>query len=389
MRKQLLILFIVLNTIPVLAQEEESKTTFKFGGYIKADFLNTWYTNGDIGERSPLRDFHLPSQIPVGPTDENFDLDYHVKETRFNFDVKTKLLGKEIHGFIELDFLLSGSGDEKVSNSFNPRLRHAYLEWDRLLIGQTWSTFMIVVVPDEIDFSGAMDGLVFNRQPQIRYKAGTWWFSLENPETTITTYQGSAPMVTESEVLPDIVVRKNFGGDWGNWAIAGIGRTLHKRDSIKSSAFAFGVTTGGKIKVGERDDFRIMATYGYGLGRYLSAGFLPGAVRDLDGSLVPISTVNGYVAFNHFWASKLSSSFSVAAYQALHDEMLVSQDINNSSYSLSGNLKYDPVKQLRFGVEYMYGARALLGGTDGAFHRVQFAAKYTFGYHNAVADEKR
>ena len=98
-------------------------------------------------------------------------------------------------------------------NSFNPRLRHAYLEWDRLLIGQTWSTFMVVVVPDEIDFSGALDGLVFIRQPQIRYKAGSWWFALENPETTITSYQGSAPEVTDSEILPDIIIRKNFSGD--------------------------------------------------------------------------------------------------------------------------------------------------------------------------------
>lgn len=391
MKKLLLLILISTSFIPrSFSQDEGNKnTTFKIGGYIKADFLNTWYTNGDIGERSPLRDFHLPSQIPVGPADQNFDLDYHVKESRFNFDVRTTLLGKEIHGFIELDFLLSGSGDEKVSNSFNPRLRHAYLEWDRLLVGQTWSTFMVVVVPDEIDFSGALDGLVFIRQPQIRYKAGSWWFALENPETTITNYQGSAPEVTDSEILPDMIVRKNFGGDWGSWSVAGVGRTLHKRDSAKYSTFGFGITTGGKLKVGKTDDIRIIATYGNGLGRYLAAGFLPGAAREMDGSLNPISTLNGYVAYNHFWVSKLSSSFSVATYQAFHDEAIVSQEINNSSYSVSGNLKYDPVPQLRFGVEYMYGHRELLGGINGAFHRIQFAAKYTFGYHNAVADEKR
>jgi len=50
--------------------------------------------------------------------------------------------------------------------------------------------------------------------------------------------------------------------------------------------------------------------------------------------------------------------------------------------------KWDPVPKLRLGAEYMYGYRELLGGTNGAFHRIQFAAKYTFGYHNSVADEK-
>lgn len=112
-------------------------------------------------------------------------------------------------------------------------------------------------------------------------------------------------------------------------------------------------------------------------------------MEQVDRALKPIGTLNGYVAYNHFWVSKLSSSFSVASYQAFHDEAIVSQEINNSSYSLSGNLKYDPVPQLRFGVEYMYGFRELLGGTNGAFHRIQFAAKYTFGYHNEMADEKR
>jgi hypothetical protein len=389
MKKKVLNMGLLFLSIVVSAQEETAKTTFKFGGYIKADFLNTWYQNGDVGETSPLRDFHLPSQIPVGAIDLHFDLDYHVKESRFNFDVKTQILGKDIHGFIEMDFLMSKAGDEKVSNSFNPRLRHAYFEWDRMLVGQTWSTFMVVVVPDEIDFAGAMDGLVFIRQPQVRYRAGNWWFAIENPETTITEYAGSATMVTDSEILPDVIARRNFGGKWGTWSVAAMARTLHKRDSVKNSAFGFGITTGGKILVGQRDDLRIMATYGQGLGRYISAGFVSGALRNEDLSLHPTNTLNGYVAFNHFWLEKVSSSFSVAAFHAFHDEAIAGSGINQSSYSVSGNLKWDPVPKLRLGAEYMYGYRALLGRTNGAFHRIQFAFKYTFGYHNSVADEKK
>ena len=393
MRKHLLLFLLLLLCIKsTFAQQDPDKTTtFKFGGYIKADFLNTWYQNGDVGASSPLRDFHLPSQIPVGDPIQNFDLDYHVKESRFNFDVKTQLLGKEIHGFIELDFLLSGGGDEKVSNSFNPRIRHAYFEWDRILIGQTWSTFMVVVVPDEIDFAGAMDGLVFVRQPQVRCKVGNWWFSVENPETTFTPHQSAGVSITESEVLPDMVVRKNFQGDWGNWSIAGIYRTLHKRDSVKTSATGFGITTGGKIQVGKKDDdVRIMVTYGQGLGRYLSGNFVSSSVLDEGNKLNPITTFNGYVAYNHFWVEhKWSSSFSAASFNSFHNEELVEPSINKSSYSLSGNIKWDIVPALRLGLEYMYGHRELQNGVDGAFHRLQFAAKYTFGYHNEIADEKR
>lgn len=368
----------------------EATTTFRFGGYVKADFINTWYQNGDVGAESPLRDFHLPGQIPVGDPNRNFDLDYHVKESRFNFDIATSILGQNIHGFVELDFLLSKAGDEKVSNSFNPRLRHFYVEWNRLLIGQTWSTFMVVVVPDEIDFAGALEGLVFVRQPQIRYKAGNWWFSLENPETTVTPFQTGQVSVTDSEVLPDIIARRNFSGTWGNWSIAGIIRNHHQRDSLNHSAFAFGLTTGGKLIVGKKgDDIRIMATYGQGLGRYLAAGFIAGSAVEEQGDLNPIGSLNGYIAYNHFWVErKVSSSFSISAFQAFHPAQLVGPDANNIAYSLSGNLKYDPVPVLRLGLEYMYAFRELKDGTNGSFHRIQFAVKYQFGYTNAAALEK-
>jgi hypothetical protein len=389
MKRVVIFLGLLLPLIPTEAQDEGTETTFNFGGYIKADFINSWYQNGDVGETSPLRDFHLPGQIPVGEIDRNFDLDYHVKESRFNFDVKTQIAGREIHGFIEMDFLMSKSGDEKISNSFNPRLRHAYVEWDRFLVGQTWSTFMIVVIPDEIDFAGVLDGLVFIRQPQLRYKAGNWWFAVENPETTITEFQESAALVTDSEILPDIVARRNFSGDWGTWSVAAIARTLHKRDSLTNSSPGFGITTGGKILTGKRDDFRILATYGHGLGRYLASGFISGAVRNEDMTLNPIRTLSGYVAFNHFWAEKLSSSFSVAAFHAFQDELIAGPEINQSSFSASGNLKWDPVPKLRLGVEYKYGYRGLLGGTQGVFHRIQVGIKYVFGYHNSMADEKR
>jgi hypothetical protein len=248
---------------------------------------------------------------------------------------------------------------------------------------------MIVVIPDEIDLAGVLDGLVFIRQPQLRYKAGNWWFAVENPETTITEYQGSEALVTDSEILPDMVARRNFSGDWGTWSVAVIARTLFKRDSLRNSNIGYGITTGGKIFAGERDDFRILATYGQGLGRYLASGFISGAVRNEDMTLNPTSTLSGYVAFNHFWAEKLSSSFSVAAFYAFQDEVIAGPEINQSSLSASANLKWDPVPKLRLGVEYKYGYRGLLGGTQGVLHRIQVGIKYVFGYHNSVADEKR
>jgi hypothetical protein len=385
--------FLLLSETMAYAQSFIDSTTFQFGGYIKADFISTWYQNGDVSSDSPLRDFHFPGQIPVGPSDQNYNLDFHVKESRFNFDVSTQIKGQNIHGFLEMDFLLSSQGNEKVSNSFAPRLRHFYFEWKRMLIGQTWSTFMIVVIPDDLDFAGALDGIVFIRQPQIRYKAGNWWFSVENPETTVVLYQESQILVTEKEVFPDLVARRNFSGDWGNWAVAGIFRVLSGKDSFDAVTRepGFGLTTGGKILIGNRgDDIRLQATYGQGLGRYLAAGFISAGVTDTNIDINSIETFSGFVALNHFWIEKkLSSSFNVAALKASNDINLVGPGVNKITYSVSGNLKYTPVKQLMLGAEFMSGYRELEDGTNGRFNRFQFSAKYSFGYTDIVLNEKK
>ncbi len=126
------------------------------------------------------------------------------------------------------------------------------------------------------------------------------------------------------------------------------------------------------------------------MGRYLSANFIAGAVEEQNKDLNPIPSFNGYIAYNHFWKpEKLSSSFSISAFQAFNDSDITPLEVNKTAYSISGNLKYDPVPVLRLGVEFMYGYRELENGVSGSFNRIQVAAKYTFGYHNAVADEKR
>lgn len=374
---------------------DEPTTTFKFGGYVKADFLNSWYNNGDVGDTSPLKDIHFPAQIPVGDSDQNFNLDYHVKESRFNFDVKTKLLGEEIHGFVEVDFLLSAQGNERVSNSFAPRMRHFYFEWGNLLIGQTWSTFMIVVVPDDLDFAGAAEGLVFNRQPQIRYTLKNWQFAIENPETTLMDFQDPDVVETEKEIFPDVIVRRNFKLKRGFIGASFLNRVLSGKtdegDEVKKQ-YAFGLSAGGKILVGDRgSDIRFMATYGTGLGRYTALGFTAGGVLNENQDINGIGSLNGYLAYNHYWKpEKWSSSFNISAYQAFNDEDLVSEEANDKAYSVSANLKFTPAKVLMFGVEFMHGYRALVNNDiDGSFQRIQFSAKYVFGYHNEVANEKR
>lgn len=384
-----MLFFNILISPFLIAQEaEEDKfTTFKLGGYVKADYLVTRFYNGEVNEGSLIHDFHVPSQIPVGPTDIHTYGDFHVKESRFNVDISSNKFGKPVRAFFEMDFLLSAQGNVKVSNSYAPRMRHFYFEWNSILVGQTWSNFMIVMVPEELDFIGASEGVVFVRQPLVRFSKGNWAFSLENPETTVKHAESPGISISNEFTLPDLTARRNFKGNWGSWSIAAIGRHIcstGKNHPNSTNRLGYGLTTGGKINVGSKgDDLRIVATYGSGLGRYVGLG-LSACSSIGEGEVNNIETINGYLAYNHYWTSTLCSSASVSYFQANNDPTLTGLDANKTAYSGSINLKYKPSKDLMFGVELSHGYREIENGDDGSFDRIQFSAKHLFGYQNKL-----
>ena len=194
-----------------------------------------------------MRNFVVPSLIPIGDENQFNTTDFHVKESRFNFGVTSLIQNERVHGFLELDFLLSAQGNERVSNSFSPRIRHFYFEWRGWLIGQSWTTFMIVNLPDDLDFVGAFEGLAFNRQPQIRYSRGDWMFALENPQSTFISYGKNNIQISEQDFTPDLVIRRNFNKEKSNWSIATIFRGLNATNDqgLLKQEFAYGINIGG------------------------------------------------------------------------------------------------------------------------------------------------
>ena len=86
------------------------------------------------------------------------------------------------------------------------RLRHAFLQTNRFVVGQTWSTFSDrAAEPIGIDFEG-LNAISQFRQPLIRWTPGgtgsryQWALALENPAPDLTGAQG----VT---FTPDFVAR--------------------------------------------------------------------------------------------------------------------------------------------------------------------------------------
>jgi hypothetical protein len=365
------------------AEEAKAKKhTFKVGGYIKADAIYSDYSGGPVAGSSPGRDFYIPGTVPVGSEGESY-LDFTAKESRINFKTTHNLdSGSQITTFIEMDFLLSGQGNERVSNSYAPRLRHAFFTYNNWLFGQTWMTFFNVgALPENLDFVGPAESTIFGRQAMVRYTMGPFQFAAENPETTITPYGGGPRIVADDGQIPDLVARYNYSGDWGSFTAAAIARELRFEDQaagIDSNDTGYGVSLSGKFKVGERDDFRWMASMGSGLGRYIGLNTANGAVLDAQGNLHAIDSAGIFGSYRHFWNEQWRSNLTLGYLKVDNDVALTGEGVTKEASSLHVNIIYSPVPKMDFGVEYIYADREIESGVDGDLSRFQFSAKYAY-----------
>ena len=166
-------------------------------------------------------------------------------------------------------------------------------------------------------------------------------------------------------------------------SLAAMYRQLSYSDTVTgddNTTGGYGVSFGGKIKIGSRDDLRFMLTRGSGLGRYVGLNFVNDAVLDANNELEAIDTTNGYVAYLHHWSDRLRSSMHVSAFEADNDATLTGDAVNKSASSVAVNLMYSPDPNLTYGIELMHASRELEDGTDGSFNRIQFSAKYNFSF---------
>ena len=359
------------------------KTTVAYAGYVKLDTLVQRTSGGQLPDNSIGRDFLIPALIPVGGIASGYDTDYSARQTRFILKTATDVgAAHTLNSHIELDFNVTDGGDERTTNSYVPRLRQAFITYDNWLFGQAWSTFQnIAALPDSLDFIGVTPGTVFDRQPMIRYTNGGLQLAVEQPETVVTAHNGS--MVTPGDdQIPDIVGRYNWNGDWGSFTAAGIVRQLHVSTDdlmgVDDSAWGYGLSLSGKLKVGEKDDLRFMATAGDGLGRYIGLNIVNDAAIKLDGTLDPIFTWSGFAAYRHLWSDRVRSNLGGSYFKADNPVRLTTNQVTDESWNAFVNLIWTPVGPLNVGLELMYAQRTLEDGRSGNLQRVQVSTQYNF-----------
>jgi len=351
-------------------------TVVEIGGYIKTDFIY------DFDEA--LGDAFNVDGISITAADDNARFRAHARQSRLFFKTTTQTNSGPLKTHLEFDFFGSG-GNEVFSNSYGPRLRHAYGTWNGWTVGQTWSNFMpIESYPTTVDFNGPA-GIPFVRQAQIRYTfpvSGnvTISASLENSEFSGRDAAGTISESTTSGIragidqAPDFTLAATWKGEKALVKLAGV---LRKFDSPTSNdtATGWGVNLSGNASLWEGGTLYGSLTYGDGIGRYLINGFAQDAFVDAAGNLQTIEAIGATFGVSQAFSPKLTGALTLGYYE-VNDTFAPTDTDNVSTAHLS--LFYKPTERMTVGAELIYGRREIVNGSSDDASRLQTSVQFSF-----------
>ncbi|SMO73287.1 DcaP family trimeric outer membrane transporter [Solitalea koreensis] len=394
MKKHLLLLVFLINTISSFAQDDSSKVKFEIYGFAMTDM------GYDFKQINPnyfdvLRVTRLPSyKDQFAPDGKVF---FSVRQTRFGVRGSTSTPVGELK--TQFEFNMFGAGVDEGQTTL--RLRHAYGELGRWLVGQTNSPFVdIDVYPNIVEFWGPT-GMVIFRNIQLRFAplqgANEVFIALERPGASgdqgIYEDRIELDSIRSHLTLPDFSAHYKRTGNWGHVQLAGMLRSIKWKDihttggyDNSGSVVGWGVNFSTVLNLGINDLFRGSFAYGEGVENYMNdapvdVGVIsnPGnTTKPFDGEALPVTGIVAF--FEHKWNDKFSTSIG---YSSTHIENSVggSPDAyKNGQYAIA-NVVSTPFKNMLVAAELQWGKRENFSdGFSSEDVKLQFSFKYNFSH---------
>ena len=359
------------------------ESSFSIGGRVKLDVLGNSASVGGIGGRNRSDVGFVPYDIPLDDTGEDNQLSANARDSRIWINASTPTQTSELGAFLEFDFgSFDNSGTERISNSHNPRVRHAYATYQNFTVGQTTTTFDNAAAFPELNDSGGPVGVLTLRQPLIRYSWENnrfrWSVAAEQPESTVTAANGER-LVFDDDRMPDLVARVDYASADSELTLAMLFRNIRADDIIQDSTYGAGLSVAGRRYLHGADNLRFAFAWGKGIGRYVSYNAFDDAVISFDQELEAIPVRSAFVAYQHWWSKRWRSNLAVGHARADLDRRNYTTGLLDERFwSAHLNLLWSPIPSATFGVEWLYGRRELLNDVSASLNRVQFSSLYKF-----------
>ena len=384
-----------------------TNSAIKIGGRIKVDgSYSGGQKSGNAGDSMFVR------TLPLKGADQKAGKSGHFNGTlqgsRIHLSTITRTAKGDVKGYIETDFGGTPNGPSytsatgSTSTQYGVRLRHAYVTWEELLVGQTTTNFY-----DADSFHTFLDNLNVITAPRI---AQVRWsqklvdglslhVSAEKPNTDY--YDRSAALLDNANAgkspLPDFTARLRYEGKMGFVSLRGIVRSLQVQTgagdtyasntatniipNFSSRQTGWGLGLSGQLNTAKKSNIFGMINVGDGLGQIVDDATGQAAYLQLTGStdstamkarfpnrFATTTVVNTVLGYEHWWTEKLRTTI-MGTYTKIKNPsfapiLTTSTQLNSTVKRAVANVIYSPVKNIDVGLEVYYGIRKTISGVD-------------------------
>jgi hypothetical protein len=347
-----------------------TESAFKLGGQARMVAVHTLSALG-------TDDRFVSSSIPVDVprAGEEARTVYSPTASRLNIEMRMPSERGPMRLFIESDF--AGAGRTM-------RLRHAFLQTNHFVVGQTWSTFSDPEAdPIGIDFEG-LNAISLFRQPLFRWTPSRstsryqWAVAVENPAPDLTGAQGV-------NLTPDFVGRLR----WEPSRTRGlIGHPAHVQASVlvrqlRGEASGQSASTGGVggnlsgvlVPRWDGDDrIKFAVNGGTGIGRYIadlsSLGGQDAAYDPVQASLHALPVSSGYVGYEHAWSRVFTTAVTYGVVNVSNVDIQPDDALHRTKRG-SVNFMWNPIPQADIVLEFLAGTRTNRNGAHASSSQIQ------------------
>jgi hypothetical protein len=279
---------------------------------------------------------------------------------------------------------------------------NGFAQIGKWIVGQTPSTFMDTeVFPVTLDYWGPSSRIFFLNL-QLRYTPvynakERFAIALERPGATAdgTDYSNSVDIshVKPRLPLPNLATHYRHNWKWGYTQIAALVKYLQWKDvsdtsvyKLSGSDIGWGLTISTVIKASRRLKFKLQGEYGEGFENYTADPSPDVALESNHGNLLtPVKgkalPALGFFSFAELeWTPKLKTSIGYSMITIKNADLQSPDAFRRGQYGLF-NLRYYPIDDVMFGIEYQYGKRDNFSdGFSSTGNKIQLAFRFNFSH---------
>jgi hypothetical protein len=301
-----------------------------------------------------------------------------LSQSRLGFEVNRMVDDKNV--FIRLESDFNGANGQF-------RIRHAYGQIGKFLVGQTWSLFSNVSsLPATVDGNGPT-GSVTLRTPQARYsgtnrKVTHWAAAMEYSRPDLNFQDFDTTGMSAVQMIPDFTARIEREGVLGAVQLSAVITTISLQDQngkVRSS-FGIGGSLSGTIDFTDKHKVLYQATYGRSISHFITTfgGTGTDAIYNPEtGEIESINSFGGFLSYGWNWTKNISTNVS-GGYANLSNKEFQPENAYHQSMSLSLDSFWNIIDGARLGLEYVYGQRWDKDETTGNASRLWALFYYDF-----------